>query len=114
MKSMQYPAVTEFISVSVKPGERAFLLKLHSGKTHQLRVALKSLSAAICGDKRYASSADANAEQRGYLHSYALRFELYGESFTFCHPPLEGQRFLSNEFKGVLAKWYKPWEFFKG
>lgn len=48
------PAVTRFTSVGVpggRPGLRAFLLKPETGRTHQLRVALKSLGAPVLGDE---------------------------------------------------------------
>ncbi|MFT5677365.1 MAG: tRNA pseudouridine32 synthase/23S rRNA pseudouridine746 synthase, partial [Paraglaciecola sp.] len=37
------PAITQFLSCSLLPGIRLFLLKPYTGKTHQIRVALKSL-----------------------------------------------------------------------
>lgn len=43
-------AHTQFFSTPIKPGLRLFLLKPKTGKTHQLRVALKSLGAPILGD----------------------------------------------------------------
>lgn len=54
------PAVTRFWSTSlpeVQPGLRLYLLKPETGRTHQLRVAMKSLGAAILGDQLYGSSA---------------------------------------------------------
>ncbi|MFG1491279.1 TIGR01621 family pseudouridine synthase, partial [Oceanospirillum sp. HFRX-1_2] len=47
------PAVTQFFSKPLQAGFRAFLLKPSTGKTHQLRVALKSIGAPICGDLLY-------------------------------------------------------------
>ncbi|KAL4522403.1 hypothetical protein Ndes2437A_g07183 [Nannochloris sp. 'desiccata'] len=43
------PAVTRFIASAVpgRPGKIAFLLKPETGKTHQLRVALKSLGSPV-------------------------------------------------------------------
>ena len=34
-------------------GERLVMLKPETGRTHQLRVAMKSMGAAIAGDERY-------------------------------------------------------------
>lgn len=47
------PAVTRFTSAAVpgRPGVRAFLLKPETGRTHQLRVAMKSLGAPVLGDE---------------------------------------------------------------
>ena len=46
-----------------------------TGKTHQLRVACKSLGAPILGDASYAGAA-ASAEDRAYLHAAAIRFAM--------------------------------------
>lgn len=52
----QDPAVTRFWSTAlpdVCSGLRLYLLKPETGRTHQLRVAMKSLGVAILGDKLY-------------------------------------------------------------
>lgn len=64
------PAVSEFDSQSLIPGIRLFVIKPTTGKTHQIRVALKSIGSPILGDSRY-GGAEAD---RGYLHSYSLEF----------------------------------------
>ena len=46
------------------------MLKPHTGKTHQLRVAMKSLGAPILGDTRYGGE----QADRTYLHAWALEF----------------------------------------
>ena len=113
-KTNDNPAITQFHSTALREGERAFLVKPHTGKTHQIRVALKSIGAPITGDLRYAQSDDAKKEQRGYLHAYGLRFKFKDETYTFVQPPKEGERFLSDLFRViVLEKWNKPWELFK-
>lgn len=106
------PAVTQFISTALRTHERCFLAKPHTGKTHQIRVALKSLGSPIAGDMRYAASDDAKTEERGYLHAYALCFTLDGEDFSFVCPPDSGERFLSHECKQQLSLWSEPWELF--
>jgi len=105
-------AITQFISVALRPHERAFLLKPHTGKTHQIRVALKSLGSPIAGDMRYAAVEDAKREERGYLHAYALKFTLKNKNFSFVCLPTHGERFLSTVCKGQLALYSKPWELF--
>lgn len=112
-KSMENPAITRFISTSIQPGERLFLLKPITGKTHQIRVALKSLSAPICGDGRYANAEAAKQEDRGYLHAYAVEFELYGAAYQFVCAPTQGRRFLTSECQVILTAWQTPWEQFK-
>lgn len=103
------PAITQFISQNTRPGERWFLLKPHTGKTHQLRVALKSLGAPIAGDRRYELSTDAKQEDRGYLHAFALRFTFHEESYEFCLPPQQGSRFQTVEAQTLLQQWQSPW-----
>jgi tRNA pseudouridine32 synthase / 23S rRNA pseudouridine746 synthase len=112
LKTTKNPAVTRFVSAPLREGERAFLVKPYTGKTHQIRVALKSLGSPIAGDERYADKAEAGKEDRGYLHAYALRFTLEGENFTFIAPPSEGQRFLTPECLALVDTWKTPWERF--
>lgn len=71
LRSRDNPAITRFLShYDDTMSQRLFLLAPQTGRTHQLRVAMKSLSAPIMGDTRYAGeSAD-----RTYLHAYAIRF----------------------------------------
>jgi tRNA pseudouridine32 synthase / 23S rRNA pseudouridine746 synthase len=47
--SKENPAITRFESVSCEPNLRLFILKPQTGKTHQLRVAMKSLGSPILG-----------------------------------------------------------------
>lgn len=112
LSTMENPAITQFISCALRTHERFFLVKPHSGKTHQIRVALKSLGSPCAGDERYAHAEEARKEDRGYLHAYALRFVLNGEAFSFISPPDEGGRFLSAECTAQLKIWDKPWELF--
>jgi len=113
-KTNDNPAVTQFHSTALSEGERGFLVKPHTGKTHQIRVALKSIGSPIAGDIRYAQSDEAKKEARGYLHAYALRFEYKGETYSFVQPPKEGERFLSERFHAIVQEeWSTPWELFK-
>lgn len=112
LDTKENPAVTQFISTALRTHERFFLVKPHTGKTHQIRVALKSLGSPIAGDMRYAATDDAKTEDRGYLHAYALRFTLNGEAFSFVCPPETGGRFVSIECRGQVSLWSQPWELF--
>ena len=113
LKSADNPAVTQFHSCALEVGERGFLLKPHTGKTHQLRVALKSLGSPIAGDLRYAHAHDAKLEDRGYLHAYALRFEYNDKKYLFVSKPKEGSRYLSDKISHYLdTEWKAPWELF--
>lgn len=112
LPTMDNPAITQFISCALRTHERFFLIKPHTGKTHQIRVALKSLGAPCAGDERYAQADEARKEDRGYLHAYALRFVLNDQEFEFVSPPNEGERFVSSECKTQIEVWNKPWELF--
>lgn len=112
LTTMENPAITQFVSCALRTHERFFLIKPHTGKTHQIRVALKSLGSPIAGDERYAQADEARKEERGYLHAYALRFTFNGEPFSFVSPPDEGERFISSECRTQLEAWDKPWEQF--
>lgn len=72
LKTQESPAITQFFSSAAKPGTRGFLVKPHSGKTHQIRVALKSVGAPILGDTLYGGA----ASDRLYLHAWHLRLPL--------------------------------------
>ncbi len=112
LSTMENPAITQFVSCALRTHERGFLIKPHTGKTHQIRVALKSLGSPIAGDERYAQADEARKEDRGYLHAYALRFRLNDEEFTFVSPPNQGERFMNDVCKLQLNAWSKPWELF--
>lgn len=106
------PAVTRFISQSIGPNQRLFLVKPLTGKTHQIRVALKSLGAPIAGDERYQNLQQARQEDRGYLHAFAIRFTLFGESYAFSVFPQEGQRFLTEACVEQIRQWREAWKEF--
>ncbi|TAL35423.1 MAG: RNA pseudouridine synthase [Spirochaetes bacterium] len=105
------PAITRFYSTSLQPGLRLYLVRLYTGRTHQIRVALKSVSAPVLGDTQYCKKIPVGIEpDRGYLHSYALAFTLGGVRYKFINPPDEGRYFLSTEFKEALARLGEdPW-----
>lgn len=86
LRSKANPAITQFFSQSHSAGKRWYLLKPTTGKTHQLRVALKSLGSPILGDQAYG----ANEAGRVYLHAYALSFDWQGAQQFILPPPLEG------------------------
>ncbi|WP_426417255.1 TIGR01621 family pseudouridine synthase [Aestuariirhabdus sp. LZHN29] len=109
-KTRANPAITQFFSASVGEKRRLFLLKPATGKTHQIRVAMKSLGAPVLGDGRYADRAEADGSDRGYLHAYALRFEWQGESLSFVLPPALGAEFQQPGCREQIAQWSAPWE----
>ena len=94
LKTQQDPARTRFFSFGLGAGKRLYLLKPQTGRTHQLRVALKSIGAPIIGDQRYYPQAAKNSVAgRGYLHAYGLGFELEGRHHFYCCPPSQGALF---------------------
>ena len=99
------PAITQFFSYSLVPGVRLCLLKPKTGKTHQLRVALKSLAAPIIGDRLYGGA----SSDRVYLHAFALRFEYGGTLYEFTLPPSQGEYFQSPEFYAWIESQAAPW-----
>ncbi len=107
------PAITQFISTAGRVHERLFLIKPHTGKTHQIRVALKSIGSPIAGDIRYAAVEDAKKEERAYLHAFALVFTLNKEKYSFVCNPKQGERFTNEMYKKQLLLWSNPWDFFK-
>jgi len=110
LKTQNNPALTQFFSFSLCPGFRLYLLKPFTGKTHQLRVALKSLGVAILGDPLYAGGDEGKSKSDGkgmvknykntllkrtYLHAYVLRFRFGGEYFCYLNIPKTGDSFLN-------------------
>ncbi|MFT6915938.1 MAG: tRNA pseudouridine32 synthase/23S rRNA pseudouridine746 synthase [Motiliproteus sp.] len=104
LKTQTNPASTRFFSYSLSPGIRLFVLKPLTGRTHQLRVMMKSLGAAVLGDSRYHSRTPDDLKQdRGYLHAYALSFEFDGQQFEYCVAPTEGTLFTTELFSQRLT-----------
>ena len=90
LKTNDNPAITQFLSYSLAPNCRLFLLKPHTGKTHQLRVAMKSIGSPISGDARYYPAMNQNSrphlltsEEVGQLHAWQLSFTLNEQQFSF-------------------------------
>ncbi|MGL4833991.1 MAG: TIGR01621 family pseudouridine synthase [Shewanella sp.] len=109
LRSKDNPAITQFFSTSVGEGLRLYLLKPHSGKTHQLRVALASLGVPILGDELYGGA----AADRCYLHAYSLRFG-YVDSHDVVHHysyqdvPQQGELFQQEAVLAAIAQWHEP------
>jgi tRNA pseudouridine32 synthase / 23S rRNA pseudouridine746 synthase len=93
------PAITKFKSLSITAGIRLFLVTPMTGKTHQIRVALKSLGSPIIGDTRYSGS----PSDRCYLHAYQLEFEWKRQIINIQHAPTLGRLFCDDHFKKLIA-----------
>ncbi|WP_070963066.1 TIGR01621 family pseudouridine synthase [Vibrio sonorensis] len=110
INSNSNPAITQFFSLAGDQGERLFLCKPLTGKTHQIRVALKSIGSAITGDPIYNAS---NQSDRGYLHAFAIRFEYQSEKYEFLCDPRQsaslGKKWHSPAVAQALDMWLAPW-----
>ncbi len=99
-RTHENPAITQFKSIGMSDGLRLVWLYPQTGKTHQLRVAMKSIGSPILGDNRYGKS---NSD-RCYLHSYELAFTDLDETpLKFKCLPSEGEWFLKSEFLNCLS-----------
>jgi tRNA pseudouridine32 synthase/23S rRNA pseudouridine746 synthase len=73
-RKMNNPSITHFVSLGYKEALRLAVVKIETGKTHQIRVAMKSNGTAIWGDLRYGDKSLHAAADRCYLHAYQLKF----------------------------------------
>lgn len=113
-RSRNNPAITKFFSTGLGNGLRLYVLKILTGKTHQIRVALKSLGAPVLGDPLYSKKpTDKLIIDRGYLHSYAMGFKLNGKYYRYTDIPESGVHFCSEEFKNALINYENPWKHFQ-
>lgn len=101
------PAMTQFFSLAGEEGERVFLCKPYTGKTHQIRVALKSIGSAIVGDSIYNAS---SVSDRGYLHAFAIRFEYQHKVYSIKCTPEMGIKWHSTQMREALKQWDAPWD----
>ena len=120
-RSASAPAITHFLSQPLLD-HHAFLLSPRTGKTHQLRVALKSLGSPILGDQMYAEATAARREERAYLHAAALRLPATpalvsdedllradcrrGGMFGVVCRPSEGAEFTATQFVSLFRSWF--------
>jgi tRNA pseudouridine32 synthase/23S rRNA pseudouridine746 synthase len=98
LRSTDSPAITRFISHSLAPGLRLFVLHPQTGRTHQLRVMMKALGCPILGDARYGGS----PADRGYLHASRLQFDWHGATIAITALPASGELF-SHYSAGIIA-----------
>ncbi|WP_116473391.1 TIGR01621 family pseudouridine synthase [Zobellella maritima] len=91
-RTQHNPAVSRFYSHALDQGLRAFVILPRTGKTHQIRVALKSIGCPILGDVRYGGT----PADRGYLHAWRLDFHYGGEDFHLQASLEEGALFVKH------------------
>eukprot|EP00984_Skeletonema_dohrnii_P006167 scaffold2199_cov120-Skeletonema_dohrnii-CCMP3373.AAC.8 len=119
LSPLLHPKVNEEEQDSSTTPKTAILFQPHTGKTHQLRVAAKSVGLPILGDARYgggrvrASDDDTTTEadffDRTYLHAAAIQFEIDNEEVCIYSPPPFGHLFTSSSvlddvFVGMMKK----------
>jgi tRNA pseudouridine32 synthase/23S rRNA pseudouridine746 synthase len=89
-RNMNNPAITQFNSCAIetetKDAKRLYVIKPKTGKTHQIRVALKSIGCPILGDERYKGA----QADRCYLHALNLSFSWKEQTFRFSALPEQG------------------------
>jgi len=88
-RTLSNPSITYFNTYSIEEGIRLFVLKPKTGKTHQLRVVMKSLGASILGDESYGGT----ISDRAYLHAYQISFKVGEELFVERALPNIGKLF---------------------
>lgn len=104
LRSSEAPAITRFIShFDSDSNSRLFLLRPFTGKTHQLRVAMKSLACPIDGDTRYGG----DVAERTYLHAYTLSFsDSEGRRDIICPPTSRATN--SESWPTIPSEWDYP------
>lgn len=84
------PALTEYWLKG--KGKKIALadIKLHTGRTHQIRVHFSAIGCPLAGDDMYGGALDLGVTRQA-LHCYELRFAhpFTGEALHFCIPPAE-------------------------
>ncbi len=101
-RTMNRPSVTQFFSFPAEKNSlRLFVLKPYTGKTHQLRVVMRSLGSTILGDKRYGG----RKSDRGYLHAYELSLNFQGEDYCWRVLPDHGEFWPNNYPEIDTLKW---------
>ncbi|CAA0089768.1 Ribosomal large subunit pseudouridine synthase A [Zhongshania aliphaticivorans] len=101
------PSISQFFSYALVDGLRGYLLRPHTGKTHQLRVVMKSLGVPILGDTRYGPRKQQC--DRMYLHAMALRFQFNGCEQLYVCLPSQGDAFLNEDLQAILESCNPPW-----
>lgn len=76
-------AISQFFSAGLGDGYRLFLWRPKTGRTHQLRVAMKSLGSPILGDKLYGCDEKLGEQGEFCLHAFQIGFELGGHSYCY-------------------------------
>ena len=100
LTSKNNPAITTFKSKALSERKRFVVLTPTTGKTHQLRVAMKAMAMPIVGDTRYGGS----VSDRMYLHAYRLIFELDDHRYFYQALPELGDIFTGLDIPALEAE----------
>ena len=104
-------AHTDYFCLGVYGEYSLMRLKLHTGRTHQIRVHLKHIGCPILGDPIYSRKDSNFPEATLMLHARVLGIKIpSGEKKFFVAP-------VPKRFKKILfslKQKYKKWEFFNG
>lgn len=87
------PAITHFFTLATENAPRLFVLLPKTGKTHQLRVMMKTLGSPILGDTRYSGE----PSDRTYLHAFEIKFRWENKLVTCRSIPTTGAQFINLE-----------------
>lgn len=98
-RTYENPAITRFSSLKYED-KYLFLLKPQTGKTHQIRVAMKSICAPIIGDVLYGGT----VSDRGYLHSIKLSFSYKGKKYEYISYPNVGKFFIDEQLESLMSE----------
>lgn len=98
-------ATTQFFSFGLIPHVRLFILKPLSGKTHQIRVMMKSLGSPILGDNQYKGQ----TADRTYLHAYGLKFCYHQQNIELLCQPDVGEFFQLETSQTFISNFALPW-----
>lgn len=104
LKTQTNPAITQFFTSSIDAGLRGALVRPVTGKTHQIRVAMRSLGSPIVGDSLYGG----NVADRTYLHAWGMVFPYQHKLIECFNPPREGEYFQQKKFFDWLATYTRP------
>lgn len=81
-------AITEYFLVDSDPSLQFSLIrvKLHTGRTHQIRAHMAHIGHPIVGDSVYGKKKD--LLDRQFLHAYRLKFQLLDKTWIELTSPL--------------------------
>jgi len=83
------PCRTEYELLGSSDGFSLVRIKLITGRRHQIRAHFYSVGCPVAGDMRYGDRTKQRVFSRLMLHSWRIRFELFGKRLDICAPPPE-------------------------